>query len=112
MSTKSASDKNGFACNHVVRKKRPVMLVAHGADGSWQFMCGKEDHTRQKQAKRVSLSQMFEGLTPGLAQEDVAPGQIAERKSRTVWEVRDLTEEERSDIEDEPEQKGGFRLQT
>ena len=35
-------DRRGFACNHVVRRKRPVRIVAHGADGSWQFMCGKD----------------------------------------------------------------------
>lgn len=94
-------DKRGFACNHVVRKKRPAMIVARGTDGSWQFMCGKDDHTKQKQAKRVCILCAFEDYAPGLAMEDVPEGHIAERKTKTTWEVRALTDEERSDIEDD-----------
>ena len=35
-----------FVCNHVLEKKRPILFVSHDKeDGSWQFLCGENDHT-------------------------------------------------------------------
>ena len=99
MAADHTHDKRGIACNHVVRRKRPVMLVAHDADGLVQFMCGKDDHSKAKQAKKVCAACSFQNLTPGLAAEDLEPGQIAERQSKTVWTVRALSEEENGQIE-------------
>ena len=100
MSTSPHShDKRGIACNHVVRRKRPVMLVAQDADGLVQFMCGKDDHAKAKQAKKVCAACSFEALTPGLTAEDVPLGSIAERRSKTVWDVREMSAEERGQIE-------------
>ena len=34
-----------FTCDHVINKSRPILLVTHEQeDGSWMFMCGKDDH--------------------------------------------------------------------
>lgn len=35
-----------FVCNHVLEKNRPILFVSHdNEDGSWQFLCGTNDHT-------------------------------------------------------------------
>lgn len=90
-------DKSGIACNHVMRRKRPLTVIAHDADGIWQFMCGKDDHTKQKQAKKVCAACMFEKIVKGLMQDEVAPDHIAE-KGDDGWKVRPLNEEELNDI--------------
>ncbi|MCC6373058.1 MAG: DUF2185 domain-containing protein [Bacteroidia bacterium] len=49
-----------FTCDHVINKKRPILSVTHDAeDGSWQFMCGHDDHD-ESNAKVVSLKQITE----------------------------------------------------
>jgi hypothetical protein len=44
-----------FTCDHVINRQRPILLASHEEeDGSWMFMCGKEDHT-ESNYKIVSL---------------------------------------------------------
>lgn len=95
-------DKNGVACNHVMRGKRPLAIIAHDDDDLWQFMCGKDDHTKQKQAKKVSVGAMFAKVVKGITQEEIAKGQIAER-GKDGWKVRELSADEQSDINDTSE---------
>lgn len=97
--TENTKDPSGVACNHVMRGKRPLAVIAHDSDGVWQFMCGKDDHTKQKQAKKVSVSKMFAKVVKGITQDEVAEGQIAER-SADGWAVRDLSGDEQSQIDD------------
>ncbi len=92
-------DKNAIACNHVVRRKRPVMIVSYDGDGLWQFMCGKADHTKAKQAKKVCAACMFETHAPGITPEEIPAGHIAERQTKTSWTVRALTDAEKNEIE-------------
>ena len=99
MTTPHKHDKKGIACNHVVRRKRPVMIVSYDEDGLWQFMCGKVDHTKAKPAKKVCAACTFEAHAPGIATEDIPPGHIAERQTKTTWTVRALTQAEKDEIE-------------
>ena len=99
MTADHSHDKLGIACNHVTRRKRPVMLVARDADGLWQFMCGKDDHTKAKQAKKVCAVCTLQTFAPGLDADALSPGQIADRTSRTVWDIREMTAEETDQIE-------------
>jgi len=49
-----------FTCDHVVNRQRPILYASHDADdGSWQFMCGQNDHTPAN-AKIISLKQATE----------------------------------------------------
>ena len=37
-----------FVCNHVLEKNRPILFVSHESnDGSWQFLCGENDHSEE-----------------------------------------------------------------
>lgn len=49
-----------FTCDHVTNRQRPILLVHHEEeDGSWMFMCGKDDHT-ETNYKIVSLSNIVD----------------------------------------------------
>lgn len=104
--TKHTHDKHGVACNHVMRGKRPLVMIAQDTDGVWQFMCGKDDHGKQKQAKKVCAACMFAKVIKGISQDDIAPGQIAERGA-DGWTVRNLNEEETAQIR-APAQEAGY----
>jgi hypothetical protein len=49
-----------FTCDHVLKRERPILYASHYSDdGSWQFTCGKSDHT-EANAKIISLKQATE----------------------------------------------------
>ncbi len=102
MTSSHTHNKAGIACSHVVRRKRPLMLIAHDASGVWQFMCGKSDHTRQKQAKKVCTTCAIEDYAPGITADEIPPGHMAERRTKTTWEVRPMTAEEVGEIDASP----------
>jgi len=52
---KEAENTACFVCDHVLSKQRPILYVTHDKeDGSWQFLCGQDDHT-EANAKIISL---------------------------------------------------------
>lgn len=56
---KDSATKACFVCDHVLSKQRPILYVAHDAEGDWQFLCGQDDHT-EKNAKIISLKNVTE----------------------------------------------------
>jgi hypothetical protein len=57
---KEAENTACFVCDHVLSKLRPILYAAHDKeDGSWQFLCGQDDHT-EANAKIISLKQATE----------------------------------------------------
>ena len=99
MTAAHTHDKAGIACNHVMRGKRPLVMIAHDADGIWQFMCGRDDHGKAKQAKRVCAACMFAKVVRDIAAEAIPAGHVAERGAEG-WAVRPLSAEETAQIED------------
>lgn len=95
-------DKLGLACNHVVRGKRPLRMIAQDENGIWQFMCGKDDHSSAKQAKKICVTCMF-GKVKSIERDAIPKGHIAERGA-DGWEVRAMNSEELAQIDDSPEQ--------
>ncbi|MHA3980049.1 hypothetical protein ACW9UR_20425 [Halovulum sp. GXIMD14794] len=94
-------DKKGLMCNHVAKGKRPLRMVAHDREGIWQFMCGHEDHSRAKQAKRVCVACIFDKNLRSLTPDQLPPGHIAERDGKGAeWVIRDMTDEELGQISD------------
>ncbi len=46
-----------IVCDHAANEERPILYASHdAADGSWQFMCGQDDHDASN-AKVISLKQ-------------------------------------------------------
>ena len=96
-------DKDGLVCNHVQKRKRPARIIAHDKDGVWQFMCGMDDHTNPKQAKKTCVICAFDKYAGDLTREDVPQGHIARRaNSKGEWTVREMTQDE-IDAIDEPD---------
>lgn len=49
-----------YTCDHVLKGQRPILYACHdSSDGSWQFMCGHNDHT-EANAKIISLKRVTE----------------------------------------------------
>lgn len=49
-----------LTCSHVINKQRSILYVSHDSeDGTWQFLCGKDDHDSTN-AKIVSLLNIVE----------------------------------------------------
>ena len=91
-------DKSGLVCNHVIRGKRPLRMIAQDENGVWQFMCGKDDHSKAKQAKPVCVVCMFDKVK-SIARDAVPAGHIAER-SGEGWQVREMNADEIGQISD------------
>ncbi len=102
MKPKHKHDKDGVICNHVQKGKRPLRIVAHDKDGVWQFMCGLEDHTNPRQAKKACVTCVFEKHAGTLNIGDVPKGHIAKRgNSLAPWTVREMISEELGQIDDQ-----------
>jgi hypothetical protein len=54
-----------FICNHVLSRGRPVRLVVHHSDNSWQLTCGEYDHDVPK--LHFAHLEHFAGEQPDLA---------------------------------------------
>ena len=65
-------------------------------------MCGKDDHTKQKQAKKVSVAAMFAKAVKGITQDEITKGQIAER-GPDGWTVREMDADETSQVNAPPD---------
>ena len=101
MTSSHKHDKKGLMCNHVAKGKRPLRMVAHDADGVWQFMCGQDDHSRAKQARRICVACTFGKNLRSLTAGQVPAGHVAERDgSGAAWAVREMTAEELGQIGD------------
>jgi hypothetical protein len=54
------SDTACFVCDHVFNNERPILFVSHDKpDGSWQFLCGDDDH-HDDSIRIISLKQTTE----------------------------------------------------
>jgi len=57
---KDPQDTPCFTCNHVLEKDREILYVTHDVDdGSWQFLCGLNDHS-ETNARIISLKNITE----------------------------------------------------
>jgi hypothetical protein len=54
---KEPEDTACITCTHVLNKQNPILYVIHDKDGSWQFLCGQNNHT-EANAKVISLKQI------------------------------------------------------
>lgn len=70
-----------FVCDHVLAKQRPILYASHDKEeGSWQFMCGQNDHT-ESNVKLISLEEATKIDSTINALHDMPLGVGAERQS-------------------------------
>ena len=85
---------NAIVCEHIANKQRPVKLVFHNYDYSWEFMCGHADHTDFKKAQIIPLDNLLDQDKSLLVLKDLPINCIAEINSETGdWEFYENIEE-------------------
>ena len=101
MSVDHQHDTTGIICTHVLLGDRKLNYILHEPDGTWQFLCGENDHFSADQAKVTCVGCAFHNHIKGLEIDDVPIGYIAERPdAKSRWVVRPATEEEPNDGEE------------
>ena len=68
-----------LVCPHVLTDARPVRVMIHHSDGTWQAVCGEWDHSEQNEDfKVVGINHLFDRQTDLSPLRTLAPEQIAE----------------------------------
>lgn len=82
------SDIQGFACRKVWDEGAPILQVCLDDDGTWQFLCGGDEHTSADQAVLIHARHMFD-LQPELSEvAGLAPGYYAWRNTVSEpWQI-------------------------
>jgi hypothetical protein len=76
----SPSNLGVIICTHVHDASRPVLLIAHGAEG-WDFVCGRRDHEGADDFHLVGVGHLID-RDPSLNEcADLPLGFAAERPS-------------------------------
>ena len=91
----SPSNLGVIVCDHVFRASRPILLVAHDAEG-WDFVCGQHDHSGVDGFHNVGVGHLV-GRDPSINEcADLECGYIAARSSQgAMWVRRPIPEHER-----------------
>lgn len=70
-------------CRHVLTRERPLNLIVHLPDGSWDFMCGEGDgHDNVEDAAVIFAGCAFEDFVDGLTPDDIPKGFEADRPAK------------------------------
>jgi hypothetical protein len=78
-------------CTHIL-EGRPVVFVAHHADGDLQFLCDKQDHT-EAEAAAVGLAHVLE-LHPSLKSIGYLPAGSMAALADGQWTICDIQEDD------------------
>jgi hypothetical protein len=69
-----------IVCEHVITNKRPIKMIVHNHDKTWECMCGEIDHLDFLDSKVIGLNNLIK-FDPSLLQIKKLPvGSIAERE--------------------------------
>jgi len=81
-------------CPHVFANTRPVRLLIHNGDGTWQATCGERDHTDDcSDFQVVGVNHLFARQSDISTFETLGPDHIAEL-SDGCWTVSPFDENE------------------
>jgi hypothetical protein len=69
-----------IVCSHILEDSRPILLVAHDADG-WNFACGKRDHDGADDFHVVGVGHLVSRDSSINDRANLPVGSIAERAS-------------------------------
>jgi hypothetical protein len=80
-------------CEHVIAKKRPIRMIIHNHDETWEFMCGEIDHHDFIDSKTVVLNNLIKFDQSILQVKKLPIGFIAERnRADCQWEYSEIEE--------------------
>ena len=85
---------DAIVCEHIASKQRPITLVFHNNDSSWEFMCGHADHTDFDQAQILPIKDIINQDESLLILKDLPINCIAELNPETGdWEFYENEDE-------------------
>jgi hypothetical protein len=80
-------------CEHVISKKRPIKMIVHNHDKTWEFMCGEIDHHDFIDSKVIELNNLIKFDQSILPVKKLPAGCIAERdRIDSEWEYSEIEE--------------------
>ena len=83
-----------FVCEHVVANKRPVKMIVHNHDETWEFMCGEIDHFDFNDSKVIGIKHLIKKDESLLRLKNIPIGCVAERdKVDSEWEYSDIEDQ-------------------
>jgi hypothetical protein len=82
-----------FVCEHVIAKKRPIKMIVHNHDKTWECMCGEIDHHDFIDSKVIGLNNLIKFDQTILPVKKLPVGCIAEReKVNGEWVYSEIAE--------------------
>jgi len=80
-------EQHATVCEHVIANVRPIKMIVHNHDKTWECMCGEIDHLDFLDAKVVKLSNLIKLDETILPIKQLPAGCVAERKRvDSKWE--------------------------
>lgn len=56
----SHQHEHAIICRHCLDDGKPILLIIHDTDGSWQFLCGGSNHDTADQGALICRKCLFE----------------------------------------------------
>ncbi len=82
-----------FVCEHIIAKLRPIKMIVHNHDKTWECMCGEIDHLDFLDSKVVRLNNLIKFDQSLLPVKQLPVGCIAERdRIDSEWEYSKIEE--------------------
>jgi hypothetical protein len=80
-------------CEHVIANLRPIKMIVHNHDKTWEFMCGEIDHYDFINSKVIALNNLIKNDQSILTVKRLPVGCIAERERvDSEWEYSEIEE--------------------
>lgn len=85
-------DKLSTSCKHVIDEGKPILLVTHDFDDTWQFLCGDNNHYDYQDARSVCAGCIFEKdpSLEGIETLDIGYGAVREKAGSKSWVLEEL----------------------
>jgi len=87
------TELGSIVCEHVVANKRPIKLIVHNRDNTWEFVCGEIDHHDFIESEIIGLNNLIELDYSILPIKQLPMGCVAERKGiNSKWKYSVIKE--------------------
>ncbi len=85
----------GIMCHHVSDGERPLLEIWHLPDGTWDFMCGENDHESVEEVGVVCADCTMRMVYERFGLPVLERARVATRESEnSPWQVRIMTDSE------------------
>ncbi|MFK8013590.1 MAG: hypothetical protein AB8B80_16245 [Marinicellaceae bacterium] len=80
------SELGVLVCEHIVANKRPIKMIVHNHDETWEFMCGEIDHFDFNDSKVIGITHLLKKDESLYLLKNIPVGCLAQRdKADSHW---------------------------